>query len=417
MHIGRVLAVGAALTLAAGACSSSSKTVGGNGATSSAPIKIGYITSATGIAAPNFADGQPGAQAAIDAANAAGGVDGHQLELVGEDDQSNPSLDKTEAQDLVSKGVFGVIMFSPFAFEAAPYLHQQGLPVTGEEFDGPEWGEQPYTNMFSFTVPEDSPINGKYYTSLGAANWLKSIGVKRLASLTYHVPSSMQAVLDLSGPAKTIGVADCYDNLNVPYGGTDFTADILQIKSNHCDAVQSPVQTQSVVAIAEGLKQAGLNLTQIYYTGYSQDVLNNPTALAAMNGAYFETAVNFTDQNSGTKTMMANIAKYDPKYHAGDIPDIGLYGSYMSAQIMIDGLKFAGKPDRTAFITAMHKQTNYNVGGIQLGGVDFAAFATPDMFGGNGCSWIIQLQGDHFVTANGGKPSCGGRVEAPAPPS
>ena len=414
MRFGRVVAVGAVAALVATACSSSSP---GSGSSGSGPIKIGYITSATGIAAPNFADGAPGARAAIDAANAAGGVDGRQLELVAEDDQSNPSLDKTEAQDLVSKGVFGVIMFSPFAFEAAPYLHQKGLPVTGEEFDGPEWGEQPYTNMFSFTAPGDSPIGGKYYTSLDGANWLKSIGVKRLSSLTYHVPSSMQAVLDLSGPAKTIGVADCYDNLNVPYGGTDFTADILQIKSNHCDAVQSPVQTQSVVAIAEGLKQAGLNLTQIYYTGYSQDVLDNPAALAAMNGAYFEAAVNFTDQNAGTQTMMANIAKYDPGYKAGAIPDIGLYGSYIAAQTMIDGLKLAGSVSRTAFIAAMHQQTDYNAGGVQLDGVNYAAFATPDMFGTNGCVWIIQLQGDHFVTANGGKPACGPRVEAPAPPS
>ena len=413
MRFKGVTALGAAVLLVAAGCGTS-KSGSGSG---SGVIKIGYVTSATGIAASNFADGAAGAEARIAAQNAAGGVDGRKLQLIAKDDQSNPNLSQTVSKDLVSQGVFGMIEFSPFAFEAARYLHTQGVPVTGEEFDGPEWGEQPYTNMFSWSAPLDSPFGGKYYSYDGDAKFLKSIGVTKLASLTYQVPSSLESVYDLQGPAKAIGIQDCYDNLNVPFGGTDFTADVLAIKTKGCDAVQSPVVSSSVVAISEALKQDGLNPVQLYYTGYSQDVLNSPAAAAALQNAYFVSTVNFTAPNAATQTMIDNLAKYDPSFHVGDIPDIGLYGSYMAAQEMIDGLKLAGTVSRTAFINALHRQTNYTEDGIFVTGVNYSAFATPDMLPQTGCGWMVQLKGRQFVVANHGQPICGQRVNAPGPSS
>ena len=42
-----------------------------------------------------------------------GGVDGHQLKLVAEDDQSSPTVNNTAGEDLVTnKGAFGIIDFS-----------------------------------------------------------------------------------------------------------------------------------------------------------------------------------------------------------------------------------------------------------------------------------------------------------------
>ncbi len=55
------------------------------------PIVIGFITDETGGASSSYIDAQDGAMARIDAQNAAGGVDGRQLQLVVEDDQSTAS--------------------------------------------------------------------------------------------------------------------------------------------------------------------------------------------------------------------------------------------------------------------------------------------------------------------------------------
>ena len=78
-----------------------------------------------------------------------GGVNGHKLVPLVINDQTNPTSVVTGVQDALSKGAFGIVADSALFFEAAKYAQQEGVPVTGGFFDGPEWGEQPYTNMFA----------------------------------------------------------------------------------------------------------------------------------------------------------------------------------------------------------------------------------------------------------------------------
>ena len=89
-------------------------------ASSKAPIIIGYITDETGAASSTYINAIQGAQARIDAQNAVGGVNGHKLELVAEDDQSTPTGNSTAAHLLVSKGAFGIIEDNSGAFGSSP---------------------------------------------------------------------------------------------------------------------------------------------------------------------------------------------------------------------------------------------------------------------------------------------------------
>ena len=114
-------------------------------------MKIGYITSLSGNAASTFGDAEYGAKAYFDAINAQGGINGRKIDLVVQDDQSTPTGDLTATQQLVSEGVFAILNFSPYAFGGYKVAQEAGVPVIGGGFDGPEWGEQPNTNMFSYT--------------------------------------------------------------------------------------------------------------------------------------------------------------------------------------------------------------------------------------------------------------------------
>jgi branched-chain amino acid transport system substrate-binding protein len=99
--------------------------------------------------------------ARIAAQNAAGGVNGRKIVLVTEDDQSTTAGDATAARVLVQqKGVFAVMGYSSFLFASTKYLQQQGVPVTGTAFDGPEWGMEPYSNMFSANPRLPRPTTG-----------------------------------------------------------------------------------------------------------------------------------------------------------------------------------------------------------------------------------------------------------------
>jgi hypothetical protein len=88
------------------------------------------------------------------------------------------------------QGAFGIIEATDFTSGAFKYLNHQGVPVAGEAIDGPEWGQQPNTNMFSNTPPTTTSVNGKYYKYTDDAAFLKSIG-GRLAGVVYGIESAI----------------------------------------------------------------------------------------------------------------------------------------------------------------------------------------------------------------------------------
>src|SRR5262249_28424501 len=153
------------------------------------------------------------------------------LALAVKDDQSSTTGNLTAAQYLVqTQGAFGIIEATDFTFGAYKYLNQQGVPVAGEAIDGPEWGQQPNTNMFSITPPSVTPVNGNYYTYTTDAKFLKGIGVKKLAGVVYGIESAIQgwsSLLQTTGP----DISKCYSNESVPFGAVDFTATVLAIKA------------------------------------------------------------------------------------------------------------------------------------------------------------------------------------------
>lgn len=419
-HRWRAAASVAAIGLLAAACGSSgsgaSAGSSGGGLTASAPgitastITLGSISSLTGIAASTFS-GKEGALVRIDQQNAAGGVDGRKLVLDAADDQSNPPQENTAAQLLVGQdNVFGVIEFSAAAFAAAAYLNKQGVPVTGSEIDGPEWGQQPYSNMFTYTPPLFTPYGGKTYSYYaGAITFLKRLGVTRLAAMAPSAsPSATMATTGFEAAAQQQGMKKCYLNNSLAITQVDFTAQVLAIKNAHCNGVILFDNDSADASLSTSLKQAGVTAVQLYPSGgYDDAVLASKTATTALDGDYFESAENFSDPNPATTAMIKSFKKYDPGFKGG-IPEEGDLGSYIAADLMIRGLQAAGKnPTRASFIAALRKVTNYTAGGILPSPTTFAGFGTPAMFSPQDCTYVMQLKNGSYVTANGGKPVCG----------
>ena len=73
-------------------------------------------------------------------------------------------------------------------FLAAKYPQQQGVPVTGSYTDGPEWGQQPYTNMFASDLGSLDP---SYPVNTLEGTILRQFGGVVLGSYGYSIsPSS-----------------------------------------------------------------------------------------------------------------------------------------------------------------------------------------------------------------------------------
>jgi branched-chain amino acid transport system substrate-binding protein len=367
-------------------------------------ITIGIINDNTGGLSSSFADGVAVAQARVALQNAQGGVNGRQIKLEVADSQSSPAVVQTAARELVErKSVFGIVSDSAIFFGAAPYLTQVGIPVTGNQLDGPEWGSSP--NMFTVTPPTFSTFDGMSYNYTQVPEFMKSVGAKKVAVLALATPSATLNAKQLVTINTQIGLQNCYTNTSVTPGAVDFTAVVLAIKQGGCDAAITAFTASSNVALASVIKNAGLNVKQYYYATYSQATLDNPSAAAVLNGTYSQAFA----PAAATEQVYNKLKQYDPSYHGG-LLDLGASVAWTATDAIIEGLKLAGRnPTRASFISNLRTVKDYTIGGLSSTPVDF------NYIGGNlpakTCTNFVQLVGQAFVPVPAdGSPTCGTKV-------
>ncbi|HEY3941644.1 MAG TPA: ABC transporter substrate-binding protein [Acidimicrobiales bacterium] len=393
---------------ASAATPSSGAGVPGVSATS---ITIGFVTSETGPAAPTFSDGAGGALARFALQNAKGGVDGRKLQLVTKDDQSSPTTAGTVGTELAGSNVFGVIEDSAIDedYETGDKaLAVDQVPVT-------TWGSNTVDpdvfDAYGANVPGlGGTLDGATYGYNYIGPFFKSIGVKRLAGVTYTTLGTGFNE-SLAMLKKQDHIVTCYDDVNVPIGGVNFTVDALAISHSNCDAVYVSAVDSTDVAIASALKNEGSTAKQLYATGYDNEVLGQPLSASALNGAYFLSELNMTDPNAATKTMLSALKKYDKSYKGG-LPDLGTVFAYLSANLMIEGLQLAGaNPTRPAFIANLRNVSTYNAGGLLPDNLTFTHFGTAAGLPATQCEYYMQLRSGKYYSTHGAKPLCGPLVK------
>ena len=197
-------------------------------ATSGSPITIAMVSSLTGEGASEFSQAPAGFNARIALQNAQGGVDGHKIKGIVLDDQTSPSGVATAVQNALSKGVVGIVSTSPLFFLAAKYPNQAGIPVTGGFFDGPEWGQQPYTNMFAADV---GSVDQKYPVNTAIGAFMKAHGGTVVCSYGYSIsPSSTRSAIGTAMSFQHAGGKVGVLDTSLPFGGVEFTTQALQAK-------------------------------------------------------------------------------------------------------------------------------------------------------------------------------------------
>jgi branched-chain amino acid transport system substrate-binding protein len=371
-----------------------------NAAASSAPYTIGLVTDQTGPAASTYQNVINGVQARIGLQNAHGGVNGHQIKLVTADDATSPTNNMTAAQELISKGALVLIQDSAVAFTSARVMQQAGIPVVGTGTDGYEWGEQPYTNMFSLANELWDSKEPVY--ALSPAIWK---GVKRVGSFGYSIsPSSTEAATAFGYAAKKAGLNPVYINTSLPFGTVNATSMALSIRNNEVQGIYMPLDDNTNLAIITAARQAGVKLkVAVSATGYGQNLLDDKSAVQASQGVYFiSTAGAPVELNTpATVAMQKALATYG-HYHG--VPNFGAYEGWLTADLTIKGLQVAGKTaTKQSFIANLRKVTNYTGGGLIPTPVNFTQFGkSPSPF----CNYYTILKGSQFVVANNGQPVC-----------
>ncbi len=374
-----------------------------SGATTKAPITLALITSLTGEAGPQFADTPEGFKARIGLQNAEGGVNGHKIIPLIIDDQTSPTQVTTAVQDAISKGAFGIVSATPLFFEAAKYPQQAGIPVTGGSFDGPEWGQQPYTNMFA---ADTGSVDPNYPVSTGIGQFLKAHGGTTIGSYGYGIsPSSARSAEGTVKSFEHAGGKSGVLDTSVPFGSVDFTAAALFAKQKKVDAIYAGMDNNSNFALATALKQAGVKLkTVVFPTGFLPEVVKSP-AWQSLQGDYFDTTFRPVQiPNAGTEQLVSALQKYGGR-PPSKFPDFNVYESWLGADLMIKGLQLAGaNPTRANVIKDLRNVKSYNGNGILPQTINYSTIFGHDL--PQLCGWYMKAEQKGFVPTSTA-PSCG----------
>jgi ABC-type branched-subunit amino acid transport system substrate-binding protein len=410
-------AIIATLAIVATACSdnksssSTSKTTAGSNATAgntaSAPgittdsITVGFVSSETGVASANN-KGAAAFKARIQALNDKGGIFGRTIKVVSEDDTSAPNGNLTAVQKIVQQNnPFVMVDESAFTFAGYRYLVEQKIPSITGGYDGPQYADAGN----EYLLPLSGNVGKGFPTSTITPQLMKDQGVVKGAGLGYGIsPSSANAAKRFAEQGlPAVGLGKGYLNTSIPFGGENVGPIILDMKKQGVNGAYLAMDNNTNFAIANSAIQNGLDLKALVMaTGYDQSLLDNPTTVAtAEKGHVFIGAAfaPYDSGNAGTNRMQAVFKKY---LSLDGVPTFGFYEGYATAQLLIDGLKAAGRnPTRQGYVDAVRSFDSYDVDGMACSGVSF----TMETYGKvdtkkESCQYFVKVEGGKFVATD-----------------
>ncbi|MFD4402058.1 urea ABC transporter substrate-binding protein [Nocardia sp. NPDC058499] len=246
--------------LAATACGSSASEQAGASVqtcvdTSGPTIKVGSLNSLSGTMAISEVTVRDSIRLAVDQINAAGGVLGKQIELVGEDGASEPTVFAEKAEKLISSdcvaAVFGGWTSSSRKAMLPVFEDRNALLYYPVQYEGLESSE----NIFYTGATTNQQI-------VPALDYLKGRGVKSLylVGSDYVFPQTANRIIKAYAEANGIEIkGEDY----TPLGSTDFSTIVNKVRAADADAVFNTLNGDSNVAFFREYKNVGLTAQEM----------------------------------------------------------------------------------------------------------------------------------------------------------
>lgn len=136
-------------------------------------VTVGAHFPLTGVAAPGYSEIPTGAQAYFDFVNAAGGIDGRQIEYVFRDDAYNPTSTSQVTNELVLQDeIFAMVggLGTPTHSAVLDFLNSEGVPDLFVSSGSLLW-DQPEENPYTFGWQPDYEVEAKIIGQYVAENF------------------------------------------------------------------------------------------------------------------------------------------------------------------------------------------------------------------------------------------------------
>jgi branched-chain amino acid transport system substrate-binding protein len=330
-------------------------------------IKIGVTQPLTGAFAASGNYVAQGAKIAEDAINAQGGVLGRKIQLVIEDNKSNPTEAAATVEKLISRDKVPVLMgawSSTLTLAVMPKLMEYQVPMLVETSSSGKITTS--GNPYIFRISPTSEMEAKAF-----AAQVKKFSIKKADFLAtnndFGLGASQEFSKMLKGEGVQIGVMETMDPK-----ATDFSAQLAKIKASGGDTLFVTTAVEQITLILKQAKEQQVK-ARIITTGGS----NSPDQLIqqagdAANGSYHLVFFTpwFPDAVKNGDIAKRFVAEWNKRgHHVGGLTE-GFRG-WDGVHTIVEAIKAAGKAEpkaiQQAFWNVKVKGINGDIAFIKQG--------------------------------------------------
>lgn len=342
----RILALGAVAATVLSACSSSGGTTGSTGSSpqvgsstggnggDSGPIVIGMVTSLSGQYSALGQFDQKTIELLSSQLNAAGGINGRQVKIVYQDDQTSPTqavVALTKVADAKPTAIIGPVL-STACSATVDKVDSLKIPmVTLCASDSQVEPVRPYDFMATLSTPAMTGAVGSY---------LKSVGKAKVALLYDSSDFGQSGLKSINDQGLVDVVAKASYNLTA----TTFLPQLSSLLAKSPDAVIAWGAGPPLVTIAKEFKQLGAKVPLVFSGAAATPLFVGPAGSAGDGVVMASSMANVFQSAPDSNPSKAMVAKLATDYQAK-------YGQPMSQftadacgawSVIVDAIKKAG---------------------------------------------------------------------------
>ncbi|MGI5907215.1 MAG: ABC transporter substrate-binding protein [Christensenellales bacterium] len=300
-------------------------------------VKIGVNMELSGAVATYGQSTMDGIELAIDEVNAAGGIDGKQVELVKYDNKSDAAEATTLATKLMTEDDVACVLgpATSGAFKAEiPVANDNKVPVisgsaTADDVTVDASGVKEYAFRICF--------NDSYQGTAMANFAYKNLKVKKVVIILDNASDYSKGLAKSFKDTFTeVGGTIAAEEAFVA-GETDFNAVITKIKDKDFDAIFIPGYYQEAGLIIKQARAQGIDVPIMGADGFDSPTLVELSGAAAANDIYFSNHYSSLDEES----VVVDFIKAFKEKHEKD-PDAFNALGYDLAKFACDGIERAG---------------------------------------------------------------------------
>ncbi len=328
-------------------------------AESQAPIKIGVIQPLSGSVAASGNYVRMGAEIARDWINAKGGINGRKIELLIEDNKSDPKEAASAAEKLIVRDKVPAIMGawgSSMTLAAMPKLEEYGVPMVVETSSAAIITKRGNPWIFRISPPSEME-------ALGLEKYLAPLQIKKADFLAVNTDWGRGAITAFGDVLKkhnvTVGTTEFMDQ-----AATDMNAQITKVKATGGDTLFITTAVEQITLVLKQSQEQRLG-RKVITTGGS----SSPTQLIQQAGAAAEGSYHivffmpwFPEAMPDGKLAKAFVDEWTKRGHPFEGLTEGFRGHDGIATIA-EAIKVAGKDDPKAVRDALWKVSLTGVNG------------------------------------------------------